>query len=271
VPGHARGSTAFYGGLYLRGLSVRLSHPVQQLAHLGHPAPQPVDGGRGPVVLLPRRVPGPPRLGALLAGLIEGTLGGIETIARGVESPPRPASRPPGPRAARPRPRPACAAARPTGVSPRGGPAPRTPQAIIAAWRHQQRRLARPAPPAAVVVLPAPFGPGNPVTRLGRRLPRPLRAGEDHHITWPSETTPHSWHVPAKCPSAPSLGGGSRWCGFRQPGRMQNNDPAANTHRSWTWWHSGQATGNSDRSCCPAASPMPHGSSRPGASRRHAG
>jgi len=35
---------------------------------------------------------------------------------------------------------------------------------------------------------------------------------------------------------------------------VQYTDPAVKTHRSWTWWHNGQATGRLDRSCCSGAS-----------------
>jgi len=38
-------------------------------------------------------------------------------------------------------------------------------------------------------------------------------------------------------------GGGCRWCGFWQSGRVQYNDPAVNRHLSRTRPHSGQATG----------------------------
>ena len=33
-------------------------------------------------------------------------------------------------------------------------------------------------------------------------------------------------------------------------GRVQYTDPAVKMHRSWTWWHNGQATRRLDRSCC---------------------
>jgi hypothetical protein len=53
---------------------------------------------------------------------------------------PSAASLPPRPQRARPRLPPARAATRPGGVSPRGGPAPCTPQTIIAATRRQPER-----------------------------------------------------------------------------------------------------------------------------------
>jgi hypothetical protein len=55
----------------------------------------------------------------------------------------------------------------------------------------------------------------------------------------------------------PNAAGGRRWCGFRQPGRVQYNDPAVNTHRSWTWRHNGQTTGRPDRSRGSDVSPTP--------------
>jgi hypothetical protein len=48
-------------------------------------------------------------------------------------------------------------------------------------------------------------------------------------------------------------GGGCRWCGFWQSGRVQYNDPAVNRHLSWTRPHSGQATGAPERSHCPVS------------------
>ena len=36
--------------------------------------------------------------------------------------------------------------------------------------------------------------------------------------------------------SSCGIGGGPRWCGFRQSGRMQYTDPARNPQRSCTWW-----------------------------------
>jgi hypothetical protein len=33
----------------------------------------------------------------------------------------------------------------------------------------------------------------------------------------------------------PSAADGCRWCGFRQPGRVQYTDPAVKTHRSCIW------------------------------------
>jgi len=61
-------------------------------------------------------------------------------------------------------------------------------------------------------------------------------------------------YLPGSC-GCVDAAGGCRWCGFRQPGRVQYTDPAAKTHRSWTWWHNGQATGRPDRSRCSEVSP----------------
>ena len=51
----------------------------------GHAPRETVRGHTGPLVRLPGRVPVLPRLGAVLAGGIEDTLGGAETVASGVE------------------------------------------------------------------------------------------------------------------------------------------------------------------------------------------
>jgi hypothetical protein len=60
-------------------------HAVQALAYLAYPPRQPVCGGAGPLVRLPGRIAGYPRLGPFLSGAIKGGLGGGEPVAGRVE------------------------------------------------------------------------------------------------------------------------------------------------------------------------------------------
>ena len=88
----------------------------------------------------------------------------------------------------------------------------------------------------------------GPEPRWGHSRPRPGGSPQTQgpgRRSFPgrSRRTLSAWFKPG-----PGATGGRRWCGFRQPGRMQYTDPAVNTHRSWTWRHNGQTTGSPDRS-----------------------
>jgi hypothetical protein len=70
-----------------------------------------------------------------------------------------------------------------------------------------------------------------------------------------------SWRLSWPGVAGQGTGPGRRFAVMRVPAARPDavQRPGRNTHLSWAWWHSGQATGTSDRSRCPAASPMPHG------------